>query len=100
MVSDDQTPLFRFILTERHSAFPPSASRSKSPVANGRAGSRGREKGKQKELEDDFLKEAYRIVSASHTSPPEKARLHDLDYLSLLPHAREGIRSDSRSMLT
>jgi len=64
MVFTDETPLFRSLISKRLSSLPPSA-RSKSPLGRGRSSSHHRDrKGKSKDHaeQDEFLKEAYRIV--------------------------------------
>ena len=65
MVFTDQTPVFRSVIADRQSPLSLS-TRSKSPVGVGRSSSRSRDlKGKGKDVieGDEFLKEAYRIVS-------------------------------------
>ena len=83
MVFTDQTPVFRSVITDRQTALPIS-TRSKSPLGRGRSSSRNRDtKGKGKDVVDgdEFLKEAYRIVSLL-AKPMNRSRAVRADYLT------------------
>jgi hypothetical protein len=66
MVSTDHTSSFRSILAEKQTSST-SSSRSKSPIGRGRSPGGNGNKGKGKESaegdDEEFLREAYRIVS-------------------------------------